>query len=371
MPHGRSWIVLNKKEFLDKVAPSHFQISKFESFTRQVNGWGFKRITQGPDINSYYHEMFLRGMPHMIQWMKRTTSAGSGRRKIRADPKDEPNFYEISQMYPIPYYYGDGEYEGEGEGAKLDDFNDSNQIKSESASYYDTSDSTTREKKSAKKSKLDLLSHGVADVSSHYPPPLPSPLVVSRSYEGTSSNEDVVPIAPDEDAIDNFWANGQQQSSQSHHTIHRDQNHSYRSDYTNGHDVTPSDRNSVDEATIPWTPSYDDAIQFPYEDMNLYSYSHPHHDQVLPIQHKTSHQEAASDVVSHYTTNTTPTSQDNQNLRHPFSLSKYSQPLEDIFPPRTTSLSDKKKGHCDLNLQYSEKNPSNAGDDMPEWGTFI
>lgn len=108
LPHGRSWIVMDKAEFLKKVAPSHFQISKFESFTRQVNGWGFKRITQGPDINSYYHELFLRGMPHLIQWMKRSTSSGSGRRKIRGDPKDEPDFYSISQMYPIPDYYGEG-----------------------------------------------------------------------------------------------------------------------------------------------------------------------------------------------------------------------------------------------------------------------
>ena len=107
LPHGRSWIVLDKKEFLKKVAPSHFQISKFESFTRQVNGWGFKRITQGPDINSYYHELFLRGMPHLIQWMKRSTSSGPGRRKIRSDPREEPDFYAISQMYPIPDYYGE------------------------------------------------------------------------------------------------------------------------------------------------------------------------------------------------------------------------------------------------------------------------
>jgi HSF-type DNA-binding. len=83
------------------------QISKFESFTRQVNGWGFKRITQGPDINSYYHELFLRGMPHLIQWMKRvsSTAGGAGKRRLRADPSEEPNFYDISEKYPIPDYY--------------------------------------------------------------------------------------------------------------------------------------------------------------------------------------------------------------------------------------------------------------------------
>ena len=104
LPHGRAWIVLKKPDFVEKVAPSHFSISKFESFTRQVNGWGFKRITQGPDVNAYYHEMFLRGMPHLIQWMKRSTSL-QGRRKIRADPRDEPNFYQISSLYPLPDYY--------------------------------------------------------------------------------------------------------------------------------------------------------------------------------------------------------------------------------------------------------------------------
>lgn len=45
-------------------------------------------------------------MPHLIQWMKRTPSSGrSGKRRLRADPKDEPNFYDIGLMYPIQDYY--------------------------------------------------------------------------------------------------------------------------------------------------------------------------------------------------------------------------------------------------------------------------
>jgi len=56
-------------------------------------------------MNSYYHELFLQGMPHLIQWMKRVSPSGQGRRKIRADPKDEPNFYEIGLAYPVPDYY--------------------------------------------------------------------------------------------------------------------------------------------------------------------------------------------------------------------------------------------------------------------------
>ena len=41
--------------------------------------------------------------------MKRASSSGQGgvRKKVRSDPKDEPNFYDISASYPIPDYYGE------------------------------------------------------------------------------------------------------------------------------------------------------------------------------------------------------------------------------------------------------------------------
>ncbi|KAL7469585.1 hypothetical protein ACHAXS_009863 [Conticribra weissflogii] len=42
MPHGRSWIIVNKELLIKYVLPTHFSSNKFESFNRQVNGWGFK-----------------------------------------------------------------------------------------------------------------------------------------------------------------------------------------------------------------------------------------------------------------------------------------------------------------------------------------
>lgn len=57
LPHGRSWRVLKPKAFEAKIIPLYFRHAKYASFMRQVNGWGFKRITQGPDHNSYYHEV--------------------------------------------------------------------------------------------------------------------------------------------------------------------------------------------------------------------------------------------------------------------------------------------------------------------------
>ena len=38
----------------------------------QPKGWGFKRLYQsGNDCNAYYHECFLRGLPHLTSLMKR------------------------------------------------------------------------------------------------------------------------------------------------------------------------------------------------------------------------------------------------------------------------------------------------------------
>ena len=56
-PHGRAWRVLKPKAFEEKIIPKYFRHCKYNSFTRQVNGWGFRRITQGPDHNAYFHEV--------------------------------------------------------------------------------------------------------------------------------------------------------------------------------------------------------------------------------------------------------------------------------------------------------------------------
>jgi len=94
MPHGRSWKVHCRKEFVKKVAPQYFKHGKFESFTRQVNRWGFRRITHGIDRNAYYHEYFLRGLPNLCKIIKRpiptrTFSASS-----------DPDFYSDSLTNP-------------------------------------------------------------------------------------------------------------------------------------------------------------------------------------------------------------------------------------------------------------------------------
>jgi hypothetical protein len=101
MPHGRAFLVRRPKSFASDVLPRYFRQTKFLSFTRQLNLWGFKRITRGPDAGAYYHELFLRGRPYMANMMKRQKIKGTGM-KLTPNPQTEPNFYDDWPVVPMP-----------------------------------------------------------------------------------------------------------------------------------------------------------------------------------------------------------------------------------------------------------------------------
>ena len=80
--------------------PKYFVQSKYQSFARQLNGLGFKRLQQaGNDFNAYYHECFLRGMPQLAVLMKRV-KPNQGR--LLPHVEGEPNFYEIDTHFRLP-----------------------------------------------------------------------------------------------------------------------------------------------------------------------------------------------------------------------------------------------------------------------------
>mmetsp|Transcript_30545 Transcript_30545/g.45517 ORF Transcript_30545/g.45517 Transcript_30545/m.45517 type:complete len:603 (+) Transcript_30545:1808-3616(+) len=100
MPHNRAFIVSKPKIFVADVLPKYFKQSKFMSFTRQLNLWGFKRITKGRDAGAYYHELFLRGRLRLSARMRRQKIKGTGK-KLFPNPKDEPDFYEMDRKKPL------------------------------------------------------------------------------------------------------------------------------------------------------------------------------------------------------------------------------------------------------------------------------
>lgn len=73
-----------------------FRQTRVQSFQRQLNLYGFKRITRGPDTGGYYHELFLRGRPGLCVNMQRTRIKGVPKRPD--DPESEPDFYSLPPM---------------------------------------------------------------------------------------------------------------------------------------------------------------------------------------------------------------------------------------------------------------------------------
>ena len=71
LPHGRSFVIRDPKEFTAKVMPRYFRMSRFSSFQRQLNLYEFHRVTDGPFKGSYCHELFIRGHPELCASIKR------------------------------------------------------------------------------------------------------------------------------------------------------------------------------------------------------------------------------------------------------------------------------------------------------------
>ena len=112
LPHGRSFIVRDKDRFVSDILPMYFASTLYKSFQRQLNMWGFQRISGSIDKGAYYHQLFLRGIPRLSNLMERKDSMSFSRfnkgnvrkRKGRplSNPELEPDFHKLSRLRPIP-----------------------------------------------------------------------------------------------------------------------------------------------------------------------------------------------------------------------------------------------------------------------------
>lgn len=95
MPHGRSFCVHKPADFVEKVMPMFFKQTKWTSFQRQLNLYGFQRLTRGLDAGTYYHEMFLHGRYFLCHCIGRQKVKGTGI-KAASNPETEPDFYKMT-----------------------------------------------------------------------------------------------------------------------------------------------------------------------------------------------------------------------------------------------------------------------------------
>mmetsp|Transcript_22001 Transcript_22001/g.46405 ORF Transcript_22001/g.46405 Transcript_22001/m.46405 type:complete len:355 (-) Transcript_22001:230-1294(-) len=70
--NGHAFVIHNKEAFLEHIVPRFFKQTKFRSFTRQLNLWGFTRIAmECPDKGAWKHEHFVRGNIERLRSIQR------------------------------------------------------------------------------------------------------------------------------------------------------------------------------------------------------------------------------------------------------------------------------------------------------------
>ena len=84
LPHGKGFRVNNKEVFVATMMTSHFKQTKFKSFQRQLNLWGFTRVTEGADTGAYFHRYFVRGEPALCKMMTRQKIKGASASAVAA-----------------------------------------------------------------------------------------------------------------------------------------------------------------------------------------------------------------------------------------------------------------------------------------------
>jgi hypothetical protein len=71
--NGTAFMVHNPEKLL-KILPIFFGQTKYRSFERQLNGWHFERILDGPDKGAFMHPYFVRGNKFLCTLMTRNFS---------------------------------------------------------------------------------------------------------------------------------------------------------------------------------------------------------------------------------------------------------------------------------------------------------
>eukprot|EP00561_Arcocellulus_cornucervis_P013398 CAMPEP_0185799364 /NCGR_PEP_ID=MMETSP1322-20130828/283_1 /TAXON_ID=265543 /ORGANISM="Minutocellus polymorphus, Strain RCC2270" /LENGTH=624 /DNA_ID=CAMNT_0028494935 /DNA_START=87 /DNA_END=1961 /DNA_ORIENTATION=- len=79
VPSGDAFMVHSKDQFVTEVMPAYFgKQSKFTSFTRKLNRWGFTRDSQDQNKGAYSHPLFHRDDPTSHEKMSCVSQAGQG-----------------------------------------------------------------------------------------------------------------------------------------------------------------------------------------------------------------------------------------------------------------------------------------------------
>lgn len=113
LPDGKAFKVHNVSVFVSTILPSYFKQTKYKSFQRQLNLWGFERITRaGTEKGAYFHQKFLKSQPDLCRFLKReraNTKKANAARKLMTTKAPIQSEKEIFESKESEVYVSDEE----------------------------------------------------------------------------------------------------------------------------------------------------------------------------------------------------------------------------------------------------------------------
>jgi hypothetical protein len=97
LPNNQSFKVNDQDAFAREILPRYFKTTKYKSFVRQLNIYGFERIYQrGSTRGGYFHKHFIRGEPRYCKYITREKIKQGVKGDLRTGPEVECHKVETS-----------------------------------------------------------------------------------------------------------------------------------------------------------------------------------------------------------------------------------------------------------------------------------
>mmetsp|Transcript_19006 Transcript_19006/g.34216 ORF Transcript_19006/g.34216 Transcript_19006/m.34216 type:complete len:424 (-) Transcript_19006:201-1472(-) len=91
LPSGRSFCITDQDEFVKKILPKFFREAKFESFSRRLKRWGFRKAyASGLSHVIFSHDLFHRDRPNLCKAMNGRTKCMSERENPQVEQGNAP-----------------------------------------------------------------------------------------------------------------------------------------------------------------------------------------------------------------------------------------------------------------------------------------
>lgn len=79
---GTSFTIYDMDSFSENVLLNYFRHQKYSSFQRQLNLYGFHKISKGPETGAYAHDCFIRDKPQLLMGVRRLPQRTSSNTQV-------------------------------------------------------------------------------------------------------------------------------------------------------------------------------------------------------------------------------------------------------------------------------------------------